>query len=111
MRKIVRLGTAATPNGRRYSIFCEVKLNASRLVVTGVEGPLRDGSALGEAGPGLHIILRSRKIRPARGWDHAMLSRFLDAWALYGSTYAVVPLPVREFLEALPDADVPPAWV
>lgn len=77
--KIVRLGTAETPEGRSYSIFCKVKYIDGGLSITGVEGPLRNGNCRGGCGQ-IVMSINVSEVKPAPGWDAAMLRRFVEVW-------------------------------
>lgn len=78
MNKVIRLGTAPV-GGRRASVFCRIRLKDGELSITGVEGPLASGSALGGCG---QIVghLDPFSINPAPGWDRAKVHRFLELW-------------------------------
>jgi hypothetical protein len=83
MDKIVRLGSSKTHGGRWYSTFARIKITdkagkGPALSITGVEGPLSSGNALGGCGqidmhnPGI--------VRLAPGWDNSTLAKFWDVW-------------------------------
>jgi hypothetical protein len=83
MKKTIRLG-----RGEYGDIFCRIEIEGDRLSVTGVEGPKRNGDALGSAG---QIIMSFKEydarghaelssIKPAPGWDAALIRRFFDTW-------------------------------
>ena len=73
--KIVRIGTAATYGGRRYSVYCKIEYRNGRLYITGVEGPLTSGNCIGSAG---QIDMNITKYAP--GWDAEQESRFREVW-------------------------------
>lgn len=80
--KTVRIGTAETYHGRRYSIFCKIRFKDGRLSITGVEGPTQGGNCLGGCGQidsHLRGNLNSIK-RLGVGWTRAKLSRFFEVW-------------------------------
>lgn len=80
-RKVVRLGTAKSYNGRSYSIFCEIEFKDGRLSISGVEGPTRDGNALRACGQiDMHLRNEQDSINLAPGWTRESLQRFFDVW-------------------------------
>lgn len=80
-RKVVRLGTANTYNGRAYSIYCKIEYENGRLSISGVEGPLASGNALGSCGQiDMHLRNEQKSIKLAPGWTRAKLRQFFDVW-------------------------------
>lgn len=77
-RKVIRIGTmqAAT----RHSIFCEIKYQGGNLSITGVEGPMRNGNAYGNAGQIVMSLTTDSVYRYAPDWSAAMLNQFLTYW-------------------------------
>lgn len=80
----VRPGTIANYDGRPMSIFCTVELQeGGRLSISGVEGPLGSGNALGSCGQ-IDSHLREPggldTFKPAEGWTLESFRRFLDLW-------------------------------
>jgi hypothetical protein len=61
---------------RRCSLFVTVKWDGSRLSITGVEGPNRNGNAVGGCGQ----VGISRNIVPAKGWTPSMVRALRSAW-------------------------------
>lgn len=90
--KTVRLGTveimrdAGVRRGHvpgACSVFCKIEFSADgRLSVSGVEGPLRNGDALGACGQiVMHLLEKPELITPAAPeWDAAGILRFLQCW-------------------------------
>jgi len=120
-KKIIRLGTTKTHGGRIYSIFCAIDwkmdtINSPKnrhLSISGVEGPLPSGNAMGSCG---QIDMDWGKatmyfrIKPAPGWTHAMMGKFFSIWKQY-HLKREVPEDVLAWVKALPDTDRKPAWV
>ena len=77
INKVVRLGTNKTYGGRGYSIYAQIEFDGTRLSISGVEGPLPSGNALGRCG---QIYQNLEIVNYAPGWDKALLSRFLHVW-------------------------------
>lgn len=85
--KVVRIGTVLLPWHRRNyhtSIYCNIEWSAEGcLSITGVEGPMRNGDAVGSCGQINRTIREAQKageITLADAWDADMLTRFLDVW-------------------------------
>lgn len=78
MNKIIRLGTT-TIGGRSADVFCRIHFAEGRLSITGVEGPMSNGDALGGCGQ-IETRLRADAIKPAPGWTTESIARFLDVW-------------------------------
>lgn len=77
--KIIRLGTGCTSGGRSYSIFCKIRMAAGAVSISGVEGPLPGGNAVGGCGQ-INMHLKPQSITPAPGWDSDKLVRFFAVW-------------------------------
>jgi hypothetical protein len=88
MNKTVRIGTINTGRGRWASIFAKIEYIGGKLSITGVEGPLPSGNALGGAGQIIMSFkeydargyMSIRDIKPAPGWDRGKIKRFFDLW-------------------------------
>ena len=73
MDKIILIGT-----GQYGSVFCRIKFDGTRLSITGVEGPKRNGNCRGSCG---QIIMHEWNIHAyAKGWDAAEVARFREVW-------------------------------
>ena len=86
-RKTVRLGTIpqrwqGDGEGRRMSVFCKVEFSDGRLSISGVEGPLASGNALGGCGQiDMHLPQVPAALWTfAEGWNADLLARFLAVW-------------------------------
>lgn len=80
-RKVVRLGTSKTHNGRDYSIYCEIKYKEGRLSISGVEGPLPSGNCYGACGQiDMHLRDQQDTITLAPGWTSDKLREFFKVW-------------------------------
>lgn len=83
MKKIMRLGTLPTYNGRRMNVFVCAEFTDGRLSLTGVEGPTPNGNAMGSCGQ-IDMHLREpdglEGFTAAPGWTLPMVARLLDIW-------------------------------
>lgn len=80
--KIIRPGTTTTWNRRFISVFCTIKYQDGRLSITGVEGPLPSGNALGGCGQiemGMDAVYMG-DFRFAPGWTAELFAEFLAVW-------------------------------
>lgn len=76
--KTVRLGTTEVYSDRYASVYCKIKYKDCKLSISGVEGPTRNGNAIGSCG---QIVMHRPKIKDfAEGWDKATVDKFYDAW-------------------------------
>lgn len=157
--RIIRAGTAKDYRNRTYSVFVNVKFDGSRLSITGVEGPTRDGNAIGGCGQ-IADALTAEGFAPLPGVDARKLAEVWNRWHLndmragspaqeeylrthpvafkypeshytkacealaaaglnpdagyrYGSAwkFEAVPEDVLQWLAALPETDITPAWI
>ncbi len=78
--QIYRIGTAKTYAGRGYSIYVKAEYSEDgRLSISGVEGPLPSGNAIGSCGQiDMHMNLDT--IQPIAPWTKAMIRRLLEIW-------------------------------
>jgi len=129
--KIVKIGTNKTLGGRFYSVYSHIEIIDGELHITGVEGPLPSGNAIGSCG---QLILNIENL--ASDWTSEMLITFRYVWSKYhlnhinsecehqnelGQTWATHPLSawlktelpktVISFLESLPETNKNPAWI
>ncbi len=83
MKKVMRLGTLPTYNGRRMNVFVCAKFTDGRLSLTSVEGPTPNGNAMGSCGQ-IDMHLREpdglEGFDPAPGWSLESVNRLLDIW-------------------------------
>ena len=77
--KTVRIGTTDVGNGRMVSVYCRIKYNEGKLSISGVEGPLKNGEALGSCGQ-IDMHLTADNVDPAENWDKEKISKFLQIW-------------------------------
>lgn len=77
MRKVLYVGNGKTWGGRGYKVFLEMEYTEGKLSISGVEGPLPSGNALGSCGQIQDELL---KIEPAPGFNRATLKRLHDYW-------------------------------
>ncbi len=79
-KKTVRLGTMMSRGGRWISVFCWIEYKADgELTISGVEGPLPSGNAVGSCGQ-IHNYLAATHINPAPGWTAVTMTRFFMIW-------------------------------
>ncbi len=76
--KVVRIGTVEI-DARPVSVFCKIKMENGTLSITGVEGPKRNGDAVGSCGQ-IVMSLQAPNVTPAPGWKLDTIARFLDIW-------------------------------
>ena len=86
MNKVVKLGAVKGFDrlGRNHpsTVYCRIQHKDGRLSISGVEGPLSNGNAIGGCGQ----IVMSLLGRPeefvdyAEGWDAESVDRFLHVW-------------------------------
>lgn len=85
--KVIRPGTIAgygrRGEARQVSVYCKAEYRDGRLSITGVEGPLSNGDAIGGCG---QIVMSLREpdglkgFKPAEGWTRASFAAFLEIW-------------------------------
>lgn len=88
MKKTLRIGTMKMHGGQACSIFVRVEYEGGKLSITGVEGPTRDGNAIGGCGQivmsfegyGKHPYAKISDIQPAPAWTHAKIKKLFDIW-------------------------------
>ncbi len=78
MNKIVRPGHVKI-DGEWATVYIRIKYSDSKLSFTGVEGPLRNGNALGSCGQ-INMSLKATEVHCAAGWSQATLQALLDVW-------------------------------
>ena len=80
--KVIQPAVGKTYNGRAMPIFCKIIWQEGRLSITGVEGPLRSGNALGGRG---QITTNLREtlddLTYNEGWDRDKMLAFLAIWS------------------------------
>ncbi len=76
--RIFRIGEAKDYQDRAYSVFVKATYNGSRLSISGVEGPKRNGDAVGGCG---QIDMHDWNIvNYAPGWDKQKETRLREIW-------------------------------
>ena len=76
--KIVKIGTNKTPGGRFYSVYSHIEIIDGELHITGVEGPLPSGNAIGSCG---QLTLNIENLNS--DWTSEMLITFRYVWTKY----------------------------
>ncbi|KKN07847.1 hypothetical protein LCGC14_1063000 [marine sediment metagenome] len=125
MKKIMRVGTIDTGNGRRASVYIVAENRNDYLSITGVIGPLPSGNALAGCGQiDMDFSHRSEAdddkryanhlIKPADfnfapDWYGELWLDLLDVWKEWHLKKAP-PQSVLDFINSLPDTDKEPAW-
>jgi len=84
-KKVVRIGTSKTYNDKDFSIFCEIEFKKGNLSISGVEGPLKSGKALGSCGQivmSYNDVESIKDITPNRasGWSFELIKDFFYIW-------------------------------
>ena len=74
MNKVIRIG-----KGQNGNIYCSIQFKDSRLSLTGVEGPRRDGNCQGGCGQ-INTSMVPEEITPAPGWSLELIQKFLEVW-------------------------------
>ncbi len=83
MKKIVCIGTKDFGfRGKRLGrVYCEIEFERGELSITGVEGPLPSGNALGSCGQ-INVGLTPEQIvKFNKGWDADIMAKFLSVWS------------------------------
>ena len=95
MKKVMRIGTMDTGNGKRASIFIRAELKDGNLSISGTIGPLSSGNALGGSGQidmefehrnpddndkRYSNLVKASSIKYAVGWDKEKWLDLLDVW-------------------------------
>ena len=104
MEKIVRIATDKTPEGRAYSIFCKITIKDGELSITGVEGPTKNGGAIGGCGQ-IVMSLDADKVKPVflSFWSRSNIRKFLAIWKRWHLNHMIAGSPAQEtFLRANP---------
>lgn len=83
-KKVVRIGSFV-PSwykvNKHVHIFCKIEYSEGRLSISGVEGPLPSGNAVGSCGQiDMHLRDKQETITPASDWDRDMLAKFFAVW-------------------------------
>lgn len=76
INKTVRLGTQKSLG----STFCSIEYDGKRLLIKGVEGPLKNGNAKGGCGQIVMHLKPESFDSFAPGWDADLVRRFLEVW-------------------------------
>ncbi len=78
-KKVCRPGTIDIGNWRA-SVFIKIDYDGKRLSISGVEGPLLTGNALGGCGQ-INMHLRAAQFQTfAPGWDTDTVAHLLEVW-------------------------------
>ncbi len=79
LNKVMRIGTSKTYAGRSYSIYVKATFKNGRLSISGVEGPLASGNAVGGCG---QIDMHDWNIvNYAEGWNAAKVNQLRAIWS------------------------------
>jgi len=79
--KVIHPLTHANLNGRKdVPVFCKIEFDGRRLLITGVEGPKRNGDAVGSCGQIVDRLAGAIEWTLAPGWTETMLARFIAVW-------------------------------
>ena len=73
--KVLHIGTCADGD-----VFIEVKWTGTRLSITGVEGPKRNGDARGGCGQIVYDAAQQAALSLAPGWDRTLIARLFEVW-------------------------------
>jgi hypothetical protein len=99
--KICRIGTVNIGRATPANLFVNIKFSAGKLSITGVEGPLRNGDALGSCG---QIDMHPWDVQTyAAGWDADKVARLRAAWSQWHLNDMTAGSPAQEeYLRANP---------
>lgn len=76
--RIVHVGMTPSYGGRSMHVYCKIQYRNGELSITGVEGPLASGNALGNCG---QIEMNWEPMKTyAPGWNRALEAEFLAVW-------------------------------
>lgn len=76
MNKTVCIGTKNL--GKMGRVYCSIEIENGKLSISGVEGPLASGNALGGCGQIQDHLQPIQKFEP--GWSDDLLAKFVDVW-------------------------------
>jgi hypothetical protein len=82
VKRIINPITKKTYGGRSYRVFISIEYIEGKLRITGVEGPLPSGDALGACGQ-IDTTLRTENRENWKyvpGWNAAMVDKLLEVW-------------------------------
>ena len=79
MNKVVRIGTTRLWGEQVADVFVRIQYDGKKLSLTGVEGPKRNGDALGSCGQ----IEKPEIEQYAGGWDAESVDRLFTTWAAW----------------------------
>ena len=82
MQKIVNPIIKKTYGGRSYKVFISIKFVNGKLSISGVEGPLKSGNAIGSCGQ-IDMHLRNEDMKDwkfEKDWTPAMMVELLEVW-------------------------------
>lgn len=77
--RVYRIGTVRI-GSRNASVFVKATYSDGRLSISGVEGPKRNGDAVGGCGQIVHSLNPEQFTEFAPGWDAERCGRFLETW-------------------------------
>lgn len=79
--KVVRIGSATDEYSKHiYSTFCKIEYSQGRLSITGVEGPLGNGNAIGSCG---QIDKHIKVTTFGPDWNTYKLAQFVRVWGAW----------------------------
>lgn len=83
------------------NLFAKIQFDGSKLSITGVEGPTRDGNCRGSCG---QVVMSEWNIRSyAPGWSAELVQQFRDTWNAWHLNNLQAGSPAqREYLSAHP---------
>jgi hypothetical protein len=80
MIKIINPAKFEAYNGKMYNVYIKIQYIDTKLSISGVEGPTRDGNMHGSAG---QILDNFAEYIPTDTWNRAMLEKLQAVWKLY----------------------------
>jgi hypothetical protein len=79
MNKIIRIGCVPDYTETFRDVFCRIKYDGSRLSISGVVGPKRNGDAHGGCGQ-INMSMDVATVAPAPGWTSEIIEEFFQVW-------------------------------
>jgi hypothetical protein len=76
--KVINPGIVDIGRSKGANLYCKIELNDGRLSISGVEGPLPSGNALGSCGQINMHQWNFKKLN--KGWNSSLVNKFRKTW-------------------------------
>lgn len=81
MRKVINPGIVNIGRAKGANLYCKIEIENGKLSISGVEGPLPSGNALGSCG---QIDMHQWEFKKySKGWDSVKVKQFRKVWSDY----------------------------